>query len=57
MKMIFLLFFLLGYGMIELSLVCYMIFVENNKYGFVGCILLNLWCKVRYYVNIVEFMN
>ena len=52
MKMIFSLFPPLGYGMTELSPVCHMTPAENNKHGSVGCILPNLRCKVRYYVNI-----
>lgn len=44
LERIFIVFFLLliGYGMMELSFVCYMILFENNKYGLVGLLLLNL---------------
>ena len=43
--------------MTELSPVCHMTPAENNKHGSVGCILPNLRCKVRYYVNIADSMN
>lgn len=45
-------FFLLGYGMIELSFVCYVILFDNIKYGFVGVFLLNFKCKVS--IKLIE---